>query len=52
MYTYRISITSDIADIEGTFSQEEPLTYGDFTREIRALRVEVLANEFKKECEE
>lgn len=37
MYTYRISITSDIADIYGTFSQEKPLTYGDFTREIRAL---------------
>lgn len=36
MYTYRISIKSNFADIEGTFSQEKPLTYGDFTREIRA----------------
>ena len=26
MYTYRISVKSNFADIEGTFSQEEPLT--------------------------
>ena len=32
MYTYRISIKSNFADIEGTFSQEEPLTFADFIR--------------------
>lgn len=32
MYTYRISVKSNFADIEGTFSQEEPLTFADFIR--------------------
>lgn len=31
MYTYRISIKSNFADIEGTFSQEKPLTFADFS---------------------
>ena len=31
MYTYRISIKSNFADIDGTFSQEEPLTFADFS---------------------
>ena len=32
MYTYRISVKSNFADIEGTFSQEKPLTFEDFIR--------------------
>lgn len=40
MYTYRISITSDIADIEGTFSQE--------AAKLAALRVEVLATNLRR----
>ena len=34
MYTYRISIKSNFADIEGTFSQETPLTLEGFYRLI------------------
>lgn len=32
MYTYRISVKSNFADIEGTFSQEKPLAFEDFIR--------------------
>lgn len=35
MYTYRISVKSNFADIEGTFSQETTLTLEGFYRLIR-----------------
>ncbi len=35
MYTYRISVKSNFADIEGTFSQETTLTLEGFCRLIR-----------------